>query len=135
MSPERGFPNAPGGVGAARAFVADALRGADPNVLDAAVLMVSELATNAVVHTAGPFDVGIDQSDHEARVSVTDHGGGMPPLRAASSDDIDGRGLGIVAAFAVTWGVDQGPHSKTVWFTVPIGTSGQTVGRGEANDC
>jgi anti-sigma regulatory factor (Ser/Thr protein kinase) len=124
VSPERVFPNAPGGVGAARAFVADALRNADPNVLDAAVLMVSELATNAVVHTTSPFDIGIDQSDHEVRISVTDHGPGTPRLRTATSVDTDGRGLGIVAAFAVDWGVDQGPHSKTVWFTVPLDTSG-----------
>ena len=134
MSPARVFPNAPGGVRAARAFVADTLCGADPNVLDAAVLMVSELATNAVVHTTGPFDIGIDESDHEVRISVTDHGGGTPTLRTASSNDTDGRGLGIVAAFAVAWGVDQGPHSKTVWFTVPIGTTGRTVDRSEAHD-
>jgi len=134
MSPARVFPNAPGGVRAARAFVADALRGADPSVLDAAVLMVSELATNAVVHTTGPFDIGIDQSDHEVRISVTDHGEGTPTLRTASSSDIDGRGLGIVAAFAVAWGVDQGPHSKTVWFTVPTSTSAQPVGPSEPTD-
>jgi len=134
MSPERVFPNAPGGVRDARNFVAEALCGANPDVVDAAVLMVSELATNAVVHTSSPFDVGIDQLDHEMRISVTDHGGGTPHLRAAGPGDTEGRGLGIVAAFAIAWGVDQGPHSKTVWFTIPIGTSGRTVGRSEAKD-
>jgi anti-sigma regulatory factor (Ser/Thr protein kinase) len=118
MSPERIFPNAPGGVRDARAFVADVLGDADPNVLDAAVLMVSELATNAVVHTTSPFGIGIDQLDHEVRISVTDHGAGTPLIRTATSNDTDGRGLGIVAAFAIAWGVDQGPDSKTVWFTV-----------------
>jgi anti-sigma regulatory factor (Ser/Thr protein kinase) len=92
--------------------------------------MVSELATNAVVHTASPFDVGIDESDHEVRISVTDHGTGTPRLRAAGAGDTDGRGLGIVAAFAVEWGVDHGPHSKTVWFTVPTGRA--PAGRSEA---
>jgi anti-sigma regulatory factor (Ser/Thr protein kinase) len=120
MSPERAFPNAPDGVRDARAFVADALRGVDPDALNAAVLMVSELATNAVVHTTSPFTVGIDRSDHEARISVTDGGAGIPRRRHAASTDTDGRGLGIVAAFAITWGVDQRSDSKTVWFTVPI---------------
>jgi anti-sigma regulatory factor (Ser/Thr protein kinase) len=131
MSPDRVFPNAPGGVRDARAFVADTLRGVDPNVLEAAVLMVSELATNAVVHTSSPFDVGIDQSDHEVRISVTDRGGGTPRLRASGAGDTGGRGLGIVAAFAVEWGVDHGPHSKTVWFTVPVDTA--PAGRSGAN--
>ena len=61
MSPERAFPNAPDGVRDARAFVADALRDTDSNALDAAVLMVSELATNAVVHTTSAFTIGIDR--------------------------------------------------------------------------
>jgi serine/threonine-protein kinase RsbW len=130
MSPERAFPNAPDGVRDARAFVADALQGADSNALDAAVLMVSELATNAVVHTTSPFTIGIDRSDHEVRVSVTDQGVGTPRLRHAGSTDTDGRGLGIVAACALEWGVDQRPESKTVWFTVPTGA--QTPGRSEA---
>ena len=133
MSPARVFPNAPSGVRDARCFVADALRGTDPEVLDAAVLMVSELATNAVVHTSSPFDVGIDQLDHEVRISVTDHGEGTPLLRTAGPGDTDGRGLGIVAAFAAAWGVDHAPHSKTVWFTVPLDTNSPTVGRSEPN--
>jgi anti-sigma regulatory factor (Ser/Thr protein kinase) len=128
------FPNAPGGVRDARCFVADALRDADPDVRDAAVLMVSELATNAVVHTSSSFDVGIDQFDHEVRVSVTDQGEGTPRLRRARPSDCDGRGLGIVAAFAVDWGVDQGPRSKTVWFTVPVSKDGRAVGRSEPTE-
>ena len=132
MSPERIFPNAPAGVRDARTFVADALRGIDPTVLDAAVLMVSELATNAVVHTTSPFGIGVDSSDHEARISVTDHGHGTPQLRHASSADTDGRGLGIVAAFAISWGVDQSTDSKTVWFTVPIDPIVVAPDRGEA---
>src|SRR5262245_9075643 len=134
MSPGRVFPNAPSGVRDARCFVADALRGAEPEVLEAAVLMVSELATNAVVHTSSPFDIGIDQFDHEVRISVTDHGDGTPRLRTAGPNDTNGRGLGIVAAFAVEWGVDHAPHSKTVWFTVPMVRSGETVGRSESNE-
>jgi anti-sigma regulatory factor (Ser/Thr protein kinase) len=133
MSSDRVFQNAPGGVRDARAFVADALRGADPSVLDMAVLMVSELATNAVVHTSSPFGIGIDQFDHEVRISVTDQGEGTPQLRHAASTDTDGRGLGIVAAFATEWGVDMGPESKTVWFTVPADSRELTTGRSEAN--
>ena len=120
MNSERVFPNAPVGVRDARAFVADALGDNDPKMVNAAVLMVSELATNVVVHTTSPFGVSIDQFDHEVRVSVTDHGQGTPHLRHPTAADTDGRGLGIVDAFAVSWGVDQRPDSKTVWFTVPL---------------
>ena len=130
MSPERVFPNAPAGVRDAREFVADVLRGADPNVVDAAVLMVSELATNAVVHTTSPFGIGVERFDEEVRISVTDHGPGTPHLRDAASADTDGRGLGIVAGFAVEWGVDQGHDFKTVWFTVPMGPNELTPDRG-----
>ena len=130
MSPERVFPNAPAGVRDAREFVADVLRGADPNVVDAAVLMVSELATNAVVHTQSAFGIGVDRRDHEVRISVTDHGEGTPYLRKASSTDADGRGLSIVAAFAVEWGVDQDRDSKTVWFTIPTDPTQLTPDRG-----
>jgi anti-sigma regulatory factor (Ser/Thr protein kinase) len=130
MTRERTFPNAPDGVRDARAFVAEALRGTDPAVLEATVLMVSELATNAVVHTTSPFGIGIEQADHEVRVSVTDHGAGTPQLRHSMADDAGGRGLGIVAAFAVAWGVDQGPDSKTVWFTVPLERGDRSPGLG-----
>jgi anti-sigma regulatory factor (Ser/Thr protein kinase) len=131
MSLDREFPNAPGGVRDARAFVADALRDSDPGVVDAAVLMVSELATNAVVHTTSPFGIGIDRVDHEVRISVTDHGGGTPQMRRASATDTDGRGLGIVAAFATAWGIDQRPDSKTVWFTVSADPRPISHGRSE----
>jgi anti-sigma regulatory factor (Ser/Thr protein kinase) len=129
MSPERAFANEPDGVREARAFVADVLQSADPNARDAAVLMVSELATNAVVHTTSPFTIGIDRSDHEVRISVTDQGDGTPRLRRAAASDTDGRGLGIVDACSIEWGVDQRPDSKTVWFTVP--TTARTRGRSE----
>jgi len=120
MSTERIFPNAPTGVRDARAFVADTLHDVDRRVVDAAVLMVSELATNAVVHTTSPFGIGVESLDDEVRISVTDHGDGVPHLRHASAADTTGRGLGIVAAFAAEWGVDQDRDSKTVWFTVPV---------------
>jgi len=130
MSQERVFPNAPAGVRDARAFVADALRDTNDDVIDIATLMVSELATNAVVHTTSPFGIGVDRYDHEIRISVTDRGEGTPHLRHASSGDTEGRGLAIVDAFAVEWGVDQGRDSKTVWFTLPLRPPEVTADRG-----
>jgi anti-sigma regulatory factor (Ser/Thr protein kinase) len=130
MSQERVFPNAPAGVRDARVFVADALRDTNEDVIDIATLMVSELATNAVVHTTSPFGIGVDRCDQEIRISVTDHGEGTPHLRHASSGDADGRGLAIVAAFAIEWGVDHGRDSKTVWFTIPLGPRELTADRG-----
>ncbi|GBQ00261.1 hypothetical protein SSP531S_16750 [Streptomyces spongiicola] len=39
--------------------------------------------------------------------------------RAAAADDETGRGLALLDAVAVRWGVDEGPGTKTVWCELP----------------
>ena len=111
----RTFPGTPESVADVRSFVAEALA-ADPSAANA-VLMASELATNAVVHSAsrlrgGMYSVKVTPTaTGMARIDVIDQG----PLPEAEADEPGlGVGLGIVSQLATTFGAD-GPDR---WFTV-----------------
>jgi hypothetical protein len=43
----------------------------------------------------------------------------MPAPRTPAEEDTSGRGLGLVAALATAWGVDERPGGKSVWFELP----------------
>lgn len=126
-------------VGAARRFVADVVADAPADIQESVALMVSELATNALVHAASGFEVAVDRSDFAVLVSVSDRGdGGMPHLRAPSSSQPHGRGLRIVDALSEEWGVvttrDEG---KLVWFRVglrPPATGASGLGDADTPD-
>jgi hypothetical protein len=105
------------GPRAARRFVTETLRqwGAGEIAPDAG-LLVTELATNAVVHARSDFTVTISARSEAVRIAVRD-ASPLPdadphaPLIAAST-----RGLGIVAAVAGQWGTELlGDKGKIVW--------------------
>ncbi|MFB7031038.1 MULTISPECIES: SpoIIE family protein phosphatase [unclassified Streptomyces] len=120
-------------VAAARAFVRDTLQGwGHPELVDDAVVLTSELVTNAVVHAGTAADVLCLRSDDSIRVEVSDR---YPereiPVQSgrtlASPDRENGRGLLLCAALAHRWGVDYSPTRKHVWFHLdlpqrPVGT-------------
>jgi anti-sigma regulatory factor (Ser/Thr protein kinase) len=126
MKQERDFPNAARSVGAARHYVLGALAGthaADlPDVIDVIAVLVSELASNCVVHAGTPFTVAVEGSDTAVRVDVTDQGGGVPAVRHPAPRQESGRGLQLVQAFADRWGITNARrgHGKTVWFTIAL---------------
>jgi hypothetical protein len=105
------------GPRAARRFVTEMLRqrGAGEIAPDAG-LLVTELATNAVVHARSGFTVAVSARGAAVRIAVRDTSplpGADPhaPLTAAPT-----RGLGIVAAVAGQWGTELlGDEGKTVW--------------------
>jgi anti-sigma regulatory factor (Ser/Thr protein kinase) len=107
---------------AARRYVADALADAPTEVVEAVALMVSELATNCVVHAESDFTVSVDRDDTTVRVDVADVGAGVVALRDPPPDEPGGRGLRIVARLADEWGVREyvDRHGKSVWFTVRV---------------
>ncbi|MFE7193211.1 SpoIIE family protein phosphatase [Kitasatospora sp. NPDC057541] len=125
-------------AGAARSFVRDALLGWGlPEVVDDAVVLVSELVTNAVVHAGTAAEVCCLREDGTVRIEVTDHHPerGLPsfadvPTTAsdhyADADGEGGRGLLMCAALAERWGVEYGSGRKTVWFrlALPAHTAG-----------
>ncbi|MEU9265990.1 ATP-binding protein [Streptomyces sp. NPDC048251] len=88
------------------------------------VLLVSELATNAVRHTLGTrFLCGVGLVTHgRLRLEVHDHdrtGRGLP-RREPGPDDEGGRGLFLVEQLAETWGVDRSrlTGGNAVWATM-----------------
>jgi two-component sensor histidine kinase len=93
-------------------------RGADPVVEDA-MLVVSELVTNALRHGFGEVVVraGIE-TDGAVHLSVTDSGDGLPALQPADPLRIGGLGLRIVDQLSAAWGVAPFPGGKTVWATL-----------------
>ncbi|MGR8009386.1 ATP-binding protein [Streptomyces hypolithicus] len=82
-------------------------------------LCVSELLSNVITHLGEgtPVTVHITRTpDGRTRVEVTDPDPRVwPVLRHAADSDESGRGLAILGAVSLRWGVSQGPDSKTVW--------------------
>jgi serine/threonine-protein kinase RsbW len=116
----RAFPGRPDQISHARDFTRRVL-GPCP-VLDEAVLLVSELATNAVEHTAtahgGSFHVTIYQNDASLLIAVTDDGSKDVPTPAHPADIFTetGRGLDLVDLIANRWGHCGDEYGRTVWF-------------------
>jgi len=118
----RSFPGHPEQVARARHFVTAALPGcqAAPD----AVLLTSELATNAVWHSAtgrgGAFAVAVWHAGGRIKVTVTDDGSATRPAVAAAAEQLatSGRGLLLVDALADSWGYEAGgPDGRgCVWF-------------------
>jgi anti-sigma regulatory factor (Ser/Thr protein kinase) len=113
----REFPAEPAAPATARRFVADVLRswGHADAVIQEAQLVISELATNAVIHASSPFSVRISGEDSGVRISVTDRSPASPQLKAPSESEPTGRGLQVVSALASRWGVDTLEVGKSVW--------------------
>jgi serine/threonine-protein kinase RsbW len=113
----RSFPADAAQIREARSFLAGIL--GDLPKADEAVLCLSELATNATVHSrsraGGHFTVRIELHSQHLRVSVDDQGGSW--AHPGDGDERHGRGLLIVSRLASSWGRDgQGADGWTVWF-------------------
>jgi anti-sigma regulatory factor (Ser/Thr protein kinase) len=117
MTDSRRFRCRPEAVTAARGFVRDALRSQSLEVVEAAELMTSELATNCVRHAHTDFEVAIHR-EGGIRIEVRDTGDGRPRRLSPLSKEPSGRGLLIVEAMSDSWGVIPDSDGKTVWFTV-----------------
>jgi serine/threonine-protein kinase RsbW len=113
-------------VAAARRFVSGAIDATGP-ARDVTRLLVSEAATNAVLHSGsgaegGTFSVEYRLSDQRLRVEVHDGGGPVGPRRRVHHlESVTGRGLELFDALSDRWGVDGGPHGRTVWFELDLG--------------
>lgn len=112
------LPAEPGSTPAARRAVAQLLAGAavDPDVHDAAMLVVSELVTNAVLHARTPVRVTAVLGPTRLRLAVEDEVPRHPQVKDADEGDTGGRGMALVALSAVDWGVVDLPDGgKSVW--------------------
>ncbi len=117
------FRAAPDSPFAARRFVADLLGTrpyGDRVAADDALLVVSELATNAVVHAGTPFSVAVRCDGSTVRIAVHDRSSVQPVIRDGGPTAPSGRGLRLVAWVSRAWGVEFGPDGKTVWAELPL---------------
>jgi anti-sigma regulatory factor (Ser/Thr protein kinase) len=119
VSSSRRFRRSSDQILLARGFVRDALAGrVDRPTLDDAVLVGSELFTNALLHGAGEVVVHVELSPAEVDIEVVDGGGERPVLRPAPvpATSLTGRGLRIVETLASAWGDGRDAMGGTrVW--------------------
>jgi anti-sigma regulatory factor (Ser/Thr protein kinase) len=83
-------------------------------VKDDAVLAVSELVSNTIVHTASAPILEATYDDGRLRVEVRDDDPGEPAM-LAPDDRISGYGLRIISQIADDWGWQRLPNGKAVW--------------------
>lgn len=109
---------------AARDFVSEQLAAAGvEELVPDATLLVSELVTNAVVHTECPVvEVELCAGEGRVRCAVVDGDPQNPPeWQPFDTSVVGGLGLRIVAATADSWGVETRERAKRVWFELRPG--------------
>jgi anti-sigma regulatory factor (Ser/Thr protein kinase) len=89
-----------------------------------AMLIVSELATNAMIHGEGTIELRAESRDGRLRIEVTD--AGDPEwlgVLAKEQHDVAGRGLWLVEQLSETWGAETGP--TRVWAELSLTNRGE----------
>ena len=116
------LPPLPMSAGAARRFLRDRLNdwGYPLALAEVPCLLVSELVTNAIVHTGTSVELALRLAGRRLRTSVADESSRLPLLRACELDDDRGRGLRLVEELAEEWGVETTAAGKAVWFEVDL---------------
>lgn len=106
----------------ARRHLRSAGTGLPRDLLEIALLLTSEIVTNAVKYGGDRIVLSITEEPELLRVEVHDDGSRVPHLGAAENHAIGGRGLLLVESLAHEWGTAPGrgrtPPGKSVWFTL-----------------
>ncbi|MGW6964025.1 ATP-binding SpoIIE family protein phosphatase [Streptomyces zaomyceticus] len=101
----------------------------DEDQLDSAVLMVSEMVTNVLVHTDGDAllvaEVACGEKTRRLRVEVSDTSDELPHRRHPGEMASSGRGLVLMEMLADAWGVDPRGEGKAIWFELNEPDSGK----------
>ncbi|GAA2408193.1 ATP-binding protein [Streptomyces coeruleofuscus] len=114
----------PAEVGRARRWARSRLAGAgiqaDEPLAETLILLVSELVTNAVVHTGRPAVLRLSlphavTEEVTVRLEVADRSGRAPVPRCAEDDATGGRGLALVDGLADRWGWSVESTGKRIW--------------------
>jgi PAS domain S-box-containing protein len=121
-SVEQRLPPQPSSVAEARALVGTLLEEAGRAELrDDAVLVVSEVVTNALLHAGTPIEVAARVDADHLRVEVSDGSDHLPVRRNYAATAGTGRGLMMLESMVEEWGVERHPRGKTVWFEIAAG--------------
>jgi len=108
----------------ARHWLSDALAGHPLEPTETAVLLTSELVTNAILYAPGPLKIVLTLGPGLIRVEVHDTSVVEPLPKKYDSEALTGRGLDLVVALSDSWGVDLAETGKAVWFQLGRGPTG-----------
>ena len=105
-------------VAEARRLVEDYLRDRGEEDGEVAVLLTSELVTNAILYGHGPLELRAHTEGSALRIEVRDQEPASPPVLRSDADltEIGGRGLQLVDTLADRWGWSAEAEGKVVWF-------------------
>lgn len=121
------LPPDPSAVRTARRFareIVEARLGEGAVDIEVLSLLVSELASNAILHAGTDFEVWVRIGSDAVRVDVIDGSDTLPMMKIHSGTAPSGRGLRIVDASASRWGAERLKAGKSVWFEVLVVTVG-----------
>jgi GAF domain-containing protein/anti-sigma regulatory factor (Ser/Thr protein kinase) len=109
-------------AGQARRFLSEVLTrwGVSEDVGEEAALPLSELVTNAVLHTGSDVRMVVRLDASALRIEVHDASAVLPNRRSHDVEAGTGRGLELVEALCERWGVQPTPEGKAVWFEVRV---------------
>ena len=92
--------------------------------MDDALLVVSELAANALTHAESSYRVRLATTGPALRIEVEDDGTGTPEPQPLTETEEHGRGLHLVDALAVSWGMEVADAGgKRVWAELAVRTA------------
>jgi DNA-binding response OmpR family regulator/serine phosphatase RsbU (regulator of sigma subunit)/anti-sigma regulatory factor (Ser/Thr protein kinase) len=113
-------------VHGARAFTTATLRDWElsASLTRDAILLVSEMVTNAIVHGRAPIQLRLRRSRGRLLIEVDDTATAAPRKMRPTADDIHGRGLQLVAMMADQWGTRPTTGGKSVWCVLALSRYG-----------
>ena len=116
------LPPVPKSAGQARQYAAEFLIENNlTEIKDITLLLVSEIATNAILHACTEFTIDfVLDGITGVQVKITDSNPSLPKQRFSGTKQTTGRGLGLVSTLATEHGVvtNYADNTKTIWFAV-----------------
>ena len=113
------LPPQPSSVAEARTHMRDLVVECDrEDLVESALLLTSEIVTNALLHAGTDIDVAGTVDAHGLLVEIGDGSAHLPSRRRYAATAGTGRGLLMLESMVDDWGVTSRPGGKTVWFRI-----------------
>ena len=109
----------------ARHFVTSHLAEVPEEVRSTAALLTSEIVTNVILHTGGPFTLEVQDRGDRYRIEVADLSKIPPQPKPYDPDDATGHGLQLLNQLATGWGWRPLDSGKVVWFEISLDSVGE----------